>query len=112
MRGRMTQLVLGGCCLWGLLRFGVGVGDLDHEEGVVCLCVGGLGRIWGVLIEVALAKERVACFEPGFVAFEAALRYWRITSSLRLPLPMTLSNANRACEMMVVFGSPWSSWRE
>ena len=75
MRGRITQLVLGDCVLWGLLRFGGGVGDLDHEEGVVCLCVGGLGRLCGALFEAALAKERVACLEPGFVAFEAALRY-------------------------------------
>ena len=51
------------------------MGDLDHEEGVVCLCVDGPGRLCGALFEAALAKERVACLEPGFVAFEAALRY-------------------------------------
>ena len=42
MRGRMTQLVLGDWGLRGLLRFAGGVGDLDHEEGVVCLCGGGV----------------------------------------------------------------------
>ena len=72
------------------------MGDLDHEEGVVCLCTGGFGLFCGVLFEAALAKDRVACLAPGFVAFDAALRYWRITSSLRLPLPMTMSNAKRA----------------
>ena len=58
------------------------MGDLDHEEGVVCLCADGPG-LGGALFEAASAKERVACLEPGFVAFVAALRYWRMTSSLR-----------------------------
>ena len=91
----MTQLVLGDCGFWGLLRFGGGVGDLDHDEGVVCLCADGLG-LGGALCEAVLAKERVACLEPGFVAFVAALRYRRMTSSLSWPLPMTSLNAKRA----------------
>ena len=74
MRGRIIQLVLGDCCFRGLLRLGGGVGDLDHEEGVVCLGAGGPGR-GRVSLEVALAKERVDCLEPGLVAFAAALRY-------------------------------------
>ena len=74
MRGRIIQVVLGDCGFWGLLRVGGGVGDFDHEEGVVCLCVVGPGRD-GALLEAALAKDRVACLAPGFVAFVAALRY-------------------------------------
>ena len=72
------------------------MGDLDHEEGVVCLCVGGPGRGGGAFFEVAPANERVACLAPGFVAFVAALRYRRITSSLRWPLPMVVLKANWA----------------
>ena len=95
MRGRMTQEVLGDCGFWGLLRLGGGVGDLDHEEGVVCLCAGGPGR-GGAFFEAAPANDRVACLAPGLVAFVAALRYWRITSSLRRLLPITVLKANRA----------------
>ena len=73
MRGRITQVVLGDCGFRGPLRLGGGVGDFDHEEGVVCLCVDGPGR-GGAFLEAALAKDRVACLVPGFVAFVAALR--------------------------------------
>jgi hypothetical protein len=100
--GLITQVVLFD---GGLLRFGGGDGDFDHEDGVVCLWL-----FWGsARVAAALAKDSVLCLAPGLRAFLAAVWYSVIAWAFVYLWGILCWKANIAWEMIAPLLIRWSS---